>query len=127
MSVLLRNKDLETILTFLGMKFIDYKGKRCSDGHKTARTFREVREFFGKDVMVSGQFVDDIRWWDFKKDWNDIMLLVREIREVADATPSLECENLFQHVKDSLAESDQELAYYRCMEFIDWYNENNPK
>ena len=74
--------ELEEILTFLGIKFIDYKGRRTSDGHHTAKTIGEIKDFFGKEVMTSGQFIEDINWWDFENNWNDLMFLVEKIERL---------------------------------------------
>lgn len=74
-------QELESILTFLGIEFIDNNGHRLTNGHKTAKTIGEIKAFFGKEVMTSGQFLKDIDWWDFKKNWNDLFFLVEKIKE----------------------------------------------
>ena len=33
-----QNKELELILNFLGINFIDYQNRRISNGHRTAKT-----------------------------------------------------------------------------------------
>ena len=71
-----QNKELELILNFLGINFIDYQSKRISNGHITAKTLGEIKSYFGREVMTTGQFIDDIDWWDFENNWNDLFFYV---------------------------------------------------
>jgi len=71
--------DKEKILTFLGIKFIDYKGRRCSDGHVTARTVGDIKNFFGKDIQTTGQYIEDIQCFNFENNYEDLMFLVGQI------------------------------------------------
>ncbi|MGZ9736581.1 hypothetical protein [Flavobacterium sp. GNP002] len=126
--------ELEKILTFLGIKFIDYKGKRCSNGHKTATTIGEIKSFFGRDVMTSGQFVEDIDWWDFKNNWNHLMFLVQKIADETgfELVSGFDyCywnhygENPFANSENKFGGySDIENIYIAVVEFIEWFNLN---
>ena len=75
-----QNKELELILNFLGINFIDYQNKRISNGHRTAKTEKEIKSYFGREVMTSGQFIEDIDWWDFENNWNDLIFLINIIK-----------------------------------------------
>jgi len=77
--------EVKNILSFLGIEFINYKGHLTSNGHKTAKTVGEVEKFFGKRVMSSGMFIEDIatsKMFDFRNDWNMLMLVVNEIESL---------------------------------------------
>lgn len=75
-----QNKELELILNFLGIEFIDYNGHRTSNGHRTAKTLGEIKLFFGRNVMTSGQFIENIDWCDFENNWNDLIFLINIIK-----------------------------------------------
>ena len=75
-----QNKELELILNFLGINFIDYQNKRISNGHRTAKTIGEIKLFFGRNVMTSGQFIENIDWWDFENNCNDLIFLINIIK-----------------------------------------------
>lgn len=124
-----QNKELESILTFLGIQFIDYNLKRCSNGHVTARTVGEVRQFFGKEVMTTGQYVEDIHWWAFQSDWDDLMFLLKRIKNVVDTelTPEdvLLHNGLEQRLNPFLYEKWE--LYNGAVEFIKWYNDKYKK
>lgn len=75
-----QNKELELILNFLGINFIDYQNKRISNGHRIAKTLGEIKSYFGREVMTTGQFIDDIDWWDFENNWNDLIFLINIIK-----------------------------------------------
>ena len=75
-----KNKELELILNFLGIDFIDYKNKRISNGHRTAKTIGEINSYFGREVMTTGQFIENIDWWDFENNWNDLIFLINIIK-----------------------------------------------
>lgn len=124
-----QNKELESILTFLGIQFIDYKLKRCSNGHVTAKTVAEIRQFFGKEVMTTGQYVEDIHWWAFQSDWDDLMFLLKRIKNVVDneLTPEdvLLHNGLEQRLNPFLYEKWE--LYNGAVEFIKWYNDKYKK
>lgn len=117
-----QNKELELMLTFLGIEFIDYKEKRCSNGHKTAKTGKDCYLIFGKTVMTSGQFIEDIDWWDFQNDWNDLIFLVQEITTTSSFHTDYPNNSIFW---DAYAQIDKQEIYNVCLEFIKWYNEQN--
>ena len=75
-----QNKELELILNFLGINFIDYKNKRISNGHSTEKTLWEIKSYFGREVMTTGQFIENIDWWDFENNWNDLIFLIKSIK-----------------------------------------------
>lgn len=127
--------ELEKILSFLGIIFIDYKGNRTSDGHKTAKTIGEIKVFFGKEVMTSGQFIKDINWWDFKNNYNDLFFLVEKIEEIQSPKGFRyafeicgnsvniglgKTENIFKRKT-----TKKESIYSACLEFIEWHNQQN--
>ena len=112
------NLELELILAFLGIKFIDYKGKRTSNGHKTAKTVGQIKDFFGKEVMTSGQFIEDINWWNFQNDWNDLMFLVQEITTTTEFHTDYPDNSLFW---DSYNQIDKEEIYNASLDFLKWY------
>lgn len=132
----MKNQNLELILTFLGIQFIDYKGKRTSNGHVTAKTIGDIKKFFGKEVMTSGQSIDQINWWDFENDWDDLMFLIEKIESLgfkSNLKGSMDeidfefynkkfnvgmCAN-----KDDLTK--KEVIYSTSLRFIEWYNEQN--
>jgi len=113
------NANLELILTFLGIKFIDYKGHKTSNGHKTAKTIGQIKDYFGKEVMTSGQFIEDINWWDFKSDWNDLMFIVQEITTTTEFHTDYPKNNLFWEAYNQI---DKQEIYDACLEFLKWYN-----
>jgi len=113
------NANLELILTFLGIEFIDYKGHRTSNGHKTAKTIGQIKDYFGKEVMTSGQFIEDINWWDFKSDWNDLMFIVQEITTTTEFHTDYPKNNLFWEAYNQI---DKQEIYDACLEFLKWYN-----
>jgi len=113
------NANLELILTFLGIEFIDYKGHRTSNGHKTAKTIGQIKDYFGKEVMTSGQFIEDINWWDFKSDWNDLMFIVQEITTTTEFHTDYPKNNLFWEAYNQI---DKQEIYGACLEFLKWYN-----
>lgn len=126
-----KNTNLELILTFLGIEFINYKGHRTSNGHKTAKTIGQIKDYFGKEVMTSGQFIEDINWWDFKNDWNDLMFLVEKIESLdfnfnitsGDATALKNHGAIYQTLIYTLDGTKKiEAVYKTCVEFIKWYN-----
>lgn len=125
--------QLELILTFLGIQFIDYKGHRTSNGHKTAKNGGQIKSFFGKEVMTSGQFIEDITWWDFKNDWNDLMFLVDKIEHLLPESSWITIEYSSCWIPlyeaeltiEGEGESRIEAVYNACLEFITWYNEQN--
>lgn len=132
----MKNQKLELILTFLGIQFIDYKGKRTSNGHVTAKTIGDIKKFFGKEVMTSGQSIDEIKWWDFENDWNDLMFLIEKIEslgfksnlKVSIDRIDFEFYNKKFNVgmcvnKDDLTK--KEVIYSTSLRFIEWYNEQN--
>lgn len=148
----MKNQNLELILTFLGIQFIDYKGKRTSNGHVTAKTIGEIKKFFGKEVMTSGQSIDQIKWWDFENDWNDLMFLVEKIEDtrvnniryidfhiMPDAvivTNQEDEENPLILINKSegngsiqediiMFETKIQAVYIACVKFIEWYNKQN--
>jgi len=112
--------ELENILSFLGINFIDYKGHRTSNGHKNAKNAREIKEFFGKEVMTSGQFIEDIKWWDFKNNWNDLMFLVDKIKPLK-RNGNYHYQLLMNMPLEMALQKD--VVYNACVEFIKWYNE----
>lgn len=126
--------ELENILSFLGVIFINYKGRRTSNGHKTAKTTKEITEFFGKEVMTSGMFIEDIelyKMFDFKNDWNWLMFVVEKIESI-DFEVSIRgnsvtvCNNsgknpYFQ--PHSVCENKINSVYTAVVKFIKWYNE----
>ena len=114
-----KNANLELILTFLGIEFIDYKGHITSNGHKTAKTIGQIKDYFGKEVMTSGQFIEDINWWDFKSDWNDLMFIVQEITTTTEFHTDYPNNNLFW---DAYNQIDKQEIYDACLEFLKWYN-----
>ena len=126
--------ELEQILTFLGINFIDYNGHRTSNGHKTAKTIAEIRLFFCKDVMTSGQYIKDIDWWDFRNDWNDLMFLVEKIESLGytitiagvmcKVTKVLDLENSIVSYVLGDKSRKLELVYTTMVAFVKWYNEN---
>ncbi len=133
--------ELENILTFLGINFIDYKGHRTSNGHKTAKNTGQINAFFGKDVMTAGQFIEDINWWDFSNSWNDLIFLVEKIEEIPTSFDknSFEFDVVIQHhscIIKSQTEGEEfihmggfnskkEAVYSAVIEFIQWYNQQN--
>lgn len=132
----MKNQNLELILTFLGIQFIDYKGKRTSNGHVTAKTIGEIKKFFGKEVMTSGQSINQIKWWDFENDWNDLMFLIEKIEslgfksnlKVSIDEIDFEFYNKKINVgmgayKDDLTK--KEVIYRTSLRFIEWYNKQN--
>ena len=129
-----QNKELELILNFLGIEFIDYRGKRTSNGHKTAKTIGEQKQFFGKEVMTTGQFIEDIEWWDFRNDWNDLMFLVEKIEGLGytvtiagvmcKVTKVLDLENSIVSYVLGDKSRKLELIYTTMVEFVKWHNEN---
>jgi len=123
----MKNQNLELILTFLGIQFINYKGKRTSNGHVTAKTIGEIKKFFGKEVMTSGQFIDEIKWWDFENDWNDLMFLIQKIESLSvDPKVIHWCRQTDKNIFDlKLSEVNIQKAYNACVKFIEWYNEQN--
>lgn len=121
--------ELEQILTFLGINFINYKGKRTSNGHRTAKTIGEIKDFFGKEVMTSGQFIEDIKLWDFKNNWNDLMFLVAKIESLgADIIIRAEYTTLIYDEGEQIStlnfNSKIDSVYNACVEFVKWYNNN---
>ena len=133
--------ELYQILIFLGFKFIEYKNNITSNGHETATTNKDIYDFFGKEIMTSGQFLQDIKWFNFQKDWNDLMFLVEKIEKsqfvdefeikkcyiygnIVKITPSTkETFNLFENISKDITKI--EAVYNTCIEFIKWYNNNN--
>lgn len=114
-----QNQDLEAILTFLGIEFIDYNGHRTSNGHRTLKTLGEIKNFFNKEVMTSGQFIEDINFWDFQNDWNDLMFLVQKITTTTEFHADYPNNSVFW---DAYNEIDETEIYNACVEFIKWYN-----
>lgn len=127
--------ELEAILTFLGIEFIDFKGKRTSNGHKTAKTIEEIKNFFGKEVMTTGQFIKDIDWWDFKNDWNDLMFLTEKIEEsgflfdIFKKSASIHTTEGYtiSDISGKAVQSKKIATYSACIDFLKWYNKNNKK
>ena len=116
MKTIEQNQQLELILTFLGISFIDYKGNRTSNGHRTAKTSGEIKNFFGKEVMTSGQFIEDIHWWNFQNDWNDLMFLIDKIKEVWEEPEELD------NLKDALWWDNKRGVYEMAVDLIKEYN-----
>lgn len=128
-----KHLELENILSFLGIIFIDYKGHRTSNGHKTAKNAGEIKEFFGKEVMTSGQFIEDIKWWDFKNNWNDLMFLVEKIENYNEFANVLFAPNgcaIDVYIEKGFSFSNDcdtkiQAVYKACLEFAKWYNQQN--
>lgn len=133
--------ELEMVLTFLGFEFIDYNGQRTSNGHNTIKIIGHLKEFFGKEIMTSGQFIKDINWFDFETNWNDLMFLVANIENLKDKDNFILYDvTIFS---DAVLIADQqgneivlinksdngefttkiEAVYLACVKFIKWYNE----
>jgi len=127
--------ELENILSFLGILFIDYKGHRTSNGHKTAKTIGEIKDFFGYEVMTSGQSIKELdSFWNFKEHWGDLMLLVEKIENLEPDRFKVEIYDKQcviydmpeQHAFINWEESKKiEAVYNACLEFINWLNEQN--
>lgn len=115
--------ELEAILSFIGIEFIDYKGKRTSNGHRTARSVGEIRNFFGKDdIQTTGMFIEDIersKMFDIKNDWNWIMFVVDLIKG-----QSCEEYHLLDAIDDALICVEKKDVYKAILAYIDWYNKN---
>lgn len=122
MRTLLENTELELILTFLGIEFIDYKGKRTSNGHVSAKTYGEIYFFFGKSVMTSGQHIEDITWWDFKNDWNDLIFLVKKIKEIVESDSNFITNLVGYEQRFNSFIYDKDSIYKASIEFIKLYN-----
>ena len=127
------DSNLEMILTFLGIRFIDHKGRRTSNGHNTAKTIGEIKNFFGKEVMTSGQFIEDIDFWNFENDWNDLIFLIKYVAQKTGYSLTM-YENTSYWVGDlgqitELKErggyDDISNIYEQAIDFIDWYNLQN--
>ena len=134
MNITENNKflELETILSFLGIIFIDYKGNRTSNGHIAAKTIGEIKDFFGKEVMASGQFIKDINHWDFQNNWNDLIFLTEKIEEIEGNRFKVEIYNnvcrIYDHqeyedITEITAETKIKATKNACVEFILWYNQ----
>jgi len=125
--------ELEEILTFLGIEFIDFKGKRTSNGHKTAKTIGEIKDFFGHEIITSGQHIENIKWFDFKNNWNDLMFLVEKIESLNYTTDIQNIIGLGHYFRiysagaDVIEIRDYETkiksVYKGCLKFIKWYNQ----
>lgn len=129
--------ELENILTFLGMKFIDYKGHRTSNGHNKAITVGEIKEFFGKDVMCSGMFIEDIaktKMLDFQNNWTDLMFLVEQLDYYGASIiiGRFFCEIKYTNPLDDTKHFETRIAsgvkknavYGACVQFVEWINNN---
>lgn len=115
--------ELEAILSFIGIEFIDYKGKRTSNGHRTAKKVGEIRKFFGKDVQTTGMFIEDIErstMFDIKNDWNWIMFIVDLIKG-----QSGDEYHLLDAIDDALICVEKEKAYEAILAYIEWHNKNH--
>ena len=131
-------KELELILTFLGIIFIDYKGHRTTNGHRPSKNIGEVKHFFGKDVMTSGQFIEDIRDFDFQNNWEDLMFLVEEIEKTHGVNNAvvliaksvarehycnIDCKTHNRGKTFYETNISKKIATYdACIKFINWYN-----
>lgn len=130
--------ELENILSFLGIKFIDYKGQRTSNGHEKAITVGEIKEFFGKEVMCSGMFIKDIersKMFDFQNDWNDLMFLVEKLDYYGASIMigRFFCEIKYINPLDETKTFETRIAsgvkknavYGASVQFVNWIKENN--
>lgn len=113
-------KELELVLTFLGITFIDYKGHRTSNGFQPSKTIGEIKEIFGREVMTSGQFIEDIKFFDFHT-WNDLMPVVHKCLKICHDNMLNEWENSFADKFLTLA---IEPMFKEVIDFINFYNEN---
>ena len=127
--------ELENILTFLGMKFIDYKGQRVSNGHEKAKTIGEIKEFFGKEVMCSGMAIESYetsKMFDFNNNWNDLMFLVEKLDyygasiiigrffcEIKYTNPLNETQDFSTRIASGVKLN---AVYGACVQFVEWIN-----
>lgn len=129
--------ELENILSFLGIKFIDYKGHRTSNGHEKAKTIGEIKEFFGKDnIMCSGMFIKDIelsKMFDFQNNWTDLMFLVEKLDEYGASIiiGRFFCEIKYINPLDETKFFETRIAsgikknavYGASLQFVEWINQ----
>lgn len=131
-------KELELILTFLGITFIDYKGHRTSNGFQPSKNLEEFKKCFGENIMTSGQFIEDIRNFDFKDNWNHLMFLVEAIEKTHGVNNAvvliaksvarehycnIDCKTHNRGKTFFETNISKKIATYdACIKFINWYN-----
>jgi hypothetical protein len=95
----------------------------------TTPTDKDFNIYEGKELVVKGKVKNLIEAMsmEFHTDWNWLMEVVEKIESLSEEQKVINFSRQNKSIFDfKLTESKIEATYNACIEFIKWYNENNP-